>query len=70
MLEIAELGEAGLRAFGFWLFLFSPKYRAQVVDDWRRAGTGRRIAIGLEGLLGIALGLGAPLLGLWLLLRL
>ena len=69
VLEIAALGEAGLRALGFWLFLFSPTYRAQVVEDWRSAGTGRRIAIGLEGLLGIVLGLGAPLLGVWLLLR-
>jgi hypothetical protein len=58
VLEIAELGEAGLRAFGFWLFLFSPKYRAQVAHDWGKASAGRRVALGFEGLLAVVLGVG------------
>ena len=35
MLDIVALREAGIRAFGFWLWLFSPKYRAQVAENWR-----------------------------------
>ena len=42
MLDIVELGEAGIRAFGFWLWIFSPKYRAQVASQWHDAGMGQR----------------------------
>jgi hypothetical protein len=49
VLEIAELGEVGLRAFGFWLFLFSPKYRAQVTRDWHEASAGGRVVLGWAG---------------------
>lgn len=69
MLEIAELGEAGLRAFGFWAFVFSPKHRAQVARDWQAAGVGRRLILGFEALVAVALGAGVPVAGLWWLLR-
>ncbi|HET6837844.1 MAG TPA: hypothetical protein VFH24_07350 [Gemmatimonadales bacterium] len=67
MLDIVELGEAGIRAFGFWLWLFSPKYRAQVAQDWHAAGGGRRLMLGFEYLISVVLGLGAPVLVLVLL---
>jgi hypothetical protein len=69
VLEIAELGEAGLRAFGFWLFLFSPKYRAQEAHDWRDASAGRRVVLASEGLLAVVLGVGVPVAGRWWLLK-
>jgi hypothetical protein len=69
VLEIAELGETGLRAFGFWLFLFSPKYRAQVAHDWREASAGRGVVLAFEGLLAVLLGVGVPMAGLWWLLE-
>ena len=62
MLDIVELGEAGLRGFGFWLWIFSPKYRADVAADWRSAGRGRRLALGFEYFISVVLGIGAPLL--------
>jgi hypothetical protein len=68
MLDIVELGEAGIRAFGFWLWLFSPKYRAQVASQWDEAGLGQRVWLGFEFLIGGVLGLGAPLL-VWYLLK-
>jgi hypothetical protein len=61
MLEIVELGEAGIRAFGFWLWIFSPKYRAQVASQWKEARMGQRVWLAFEHLLGTVLGLGAPL---------
>jgi len=67
MLDIVELGEAGIRAFGFWLWLFSPKYRAQVASDWQDAGAGRRAVLVFEYLISVVLGLGVPLL-IWALL--
>lgn len=67
MLDIVELTEAGVRAFGFWLWLFSPKYRAQVAAEWRDAGGGRRLMLGFEHLISVVLGIGAPVL-IWLLL--
>jgi hypothetical protein len=65
VLEIAELGEAGLRAFGFWLFLFSSKYRAQVARDWQEAGAGGRLALGFEGVLAVVFEVGVPMAGVW-----
>ena len=67
MLDIVELGEAGVRAFGFWLWVFSPKYRAQVARQWQDARTGERVSLAFEHLIGGVLGIGAPLL-LWYLL--
>jgi hypothetical protein len=67
MLNIVELGEAGLRAFGFWLWIFSPKYRAQVAGQWHDAGMGHRACLAFEFLIGGVLGLGAPLF-VWYLL--
>ena len=67
MLDIVELGEAGLRAFGFWLWLFSPKYRAQIARQWHEGNFGGRVHLGFEFLIGAVLGLGAPLL-VWYLL--
>ena len=60
MLDIVELGEAGVRAFGFWLWIFSPKYRAQVAAQWEKAGVGQRVWLAFEHLIGAVLGLGAP----------
>jgi hypothetical protein len=65
MLDIVELGEAGIRAFGFWLWIFSPKYRADVAAMWREAGPGRRLALGFEFFISVVLGLGGPYL-IWL----
>jgi hypothetical protein len=67
MLDIVELGEAGIRAFGFWLWIFSPKYRVQVAGQWHDAGMGQRVWLAFEHLIGAALGLGAPLF-VWYLL--
>jgi hypothetical protein len=67
MLDIVELGEAGIRAFGFWLWIFSPKYRAQVARQWQDAGAGQRVWLAFEHLIGAVLGLGAPLF-VWYLL--
>jgi hypothetical protein len=67
MLDLVEVGEAGVRAFGFWLCIFSPKYRAQVARQWHAAGTGQRVWLAFEHFLGAVLGLGAPLL-VWYLL--
>ncbi len=67
MFDFVDLGEAGIRAFGFWLWIFSPKYRAQVDAEWQEAGAGRRAVMALEYLISAALGLGVPVL-VWVLL--
>jgi hypothetical protein len=67
MLEMVELSEAGVRAIGFWLWIFSPKYRSQVARQWDDAGPGRRVAHAFEHLIGAVLGLGGPIL-VWYLL--
>jgi hypothetical protein len=67
MFDIAELGEAGIRALGFWLWIVSPKYRAQVAAEWRRARAGRRAMMVMESAISAALGLGIPML-VWALL--
>ena len=67
MLEMVELSEAGVRAIGFWLWIFSPKYRAQVARQWDDAGIGGRVAQAFEHLIGAVLGLGGPIL-VWYLL--
>ena len=67
MLDIVELGEAGVRALGFWLWIFSPKYRAQVASQWHEAGMGQRAWLAFEHFIGAVRGLGAPLFAWYLL---
>ena len=67
MFDTVELGEVGVRAFGFWLWIFSSKYRAQVGEEWQKAGAGRRAVMALEYLVSAVLGLGIPVL-VWMLL--
>jgi hypothetical protein len=62
MLDVVELDEAGLRALAFWLYLFSPTYRAQVQRQWREARGGRRALMIFEWSFSVLLGLGLPLL--------
>ena len=53
--------------FGFWAFLLSPKYRANTFHKWRRAGRGMRSMMILEGVIATLVGLGLPLMIVWLL---
>ena len=61
MLIIVEAAEAGVRAFAFWLYLFSPKYREQIHKQWNDAGWGGRTMLLFEGLISVVLGVGAPI---------
>ncbi len=36
MLDLFELGEFVSYLCGFWLFLFSPRFRTNVLSTWRR----------------------------------
>ena len=47
MFELVEL--AGYLV-GFWLFLFSPKFRARIVRDFSSGGAFKRALIILEGI--------------------
>ncbi len=53
--------------FGFWAFLFSPKYRANTLHTWRDAGWAMRSMMILEAVVATLVGLGLPLLIIWLL---
>jgi hypothetical protein len=67
---VADLGDSGevLRYLvGFWAFLFSPEYRAEVLHRWREAAGGTRILMGIEGVVTTTVGVGLPLLLAWLL---
>jgi hypothetical protein len=54
---------------GFWAFLFSPKYRTRVLDSWRQAGLGMPSLKVLEALIATMVGVGLPLLVIWLISR-
>lgn len=68
LLEILESSELFSYLFGFWLFLFSSRFRAHVRKTWRRRRGRRRLLIPLEILIALCCGL-APLLALLALLR-
>jgi hypothetical protein len=67
MFDLVELGEAGVRAFAFWLYLFNSTYRAQIHRQWREAGRGARAVLLFEYLISVVLGVGGPVL-VWRLL--
>jgi hypothetical protein len=64
MLDVVHFAEAGVRALAFWLYLFSPKYRAEIRRQWLENGLGGRAMLLFECLISVALGVGGPVL-LW-----
>lgn len=67
---MADLGDAGeilAHLVGFWAFLFSPKYRARTLAQWRQGGRAERAWMTLDGAVATLVGLGLPLLLAWLL---
>lgn len=62
MFDLLELGETGVRIFGFWRWVFSAKYRSRVAVDLRSASPGRRTLLLLEHLVSCVLGVGLPFL--------
>ena len=65
LFELVEIGDAGSRAFGFWLWAFSPRYRARVAATWHQRTLLGRAGLLLELLLSAALGAALPVL-VWL----
>jgi uncharacterized membrane protein HdeD (DUF308 family) len=69
---LADLGDAGeILAYlvGFWAFLFSPAYRARTLNTWRHADRAQRGWMVLDGVVATLVGLGLPLLIVWLLAK-
>jgi len=65
VLELLETAETAGYLLGFWGFLFSSRYRAQVLARWRAAGPSRRAQLGLEGAISTAIGVGIPAIIIW-----
>lgn len=68
LLELLETSEIFSYLFGFWLFLFSSRFRAHVRTIWRRRRGNARLLIPLEIVVATVCGL-LPLVALWALLR-
>ena len=66
MADLGDTGEVIRYLVGFWAFLFSPRYRTEVLRRWRDAGKGTRSLMVLEGLVATIAGVGLPLLIAWL----
>jgi hypothetical protein len=66
--ELLETAEAAGYLLGFWGFLFSSRYRAQVLARWRAADLGTRARLGLDGIISTTIGLGVPAVILWVVL--
>lgn len=49
----------------FWLFVFSKRYRAMRVAEWREAGWLERLFIALEASVSVLFGVGIPAAVLW-----
>ena len=65
LLELLEASEIFSYLFGFWLFLFSGRFRSHVRAIWRRRRGKMRLLIPLEIVVATCCGL----LPLWLLGR-
>lgn len=68
MLQLIEAFEFFSYLFGFWLFLFSGRFREHVRTAWRRRRGATRLLIPLEIAVATCCGLLPLYLG-WLLLR-
>jgi hypothetical protein len=55
-------GEGLIVLAGFWRFLFSGPYRTCKIEEWREWSTSwsGRLAVGVEILAGVMIGLGLP----------
>jgi hypothetical protein len=56
-----EIVEVGGYFFGFWMFLFSPKYRKIIIDDWTSSGWGGKVGILFGAISSIFCGVVIPL---------
>lgn len=68
MLQLIEAFELFSYLFGFWLFLFSGRFRTHVRRAWRRRRGATRLLIPLEIVVAMGCGLLPLYLG-WVLLR-
>ena len=55
--------------FGFWLFLFNPKFRAEFIRKWRESGIIGRLFVVFDAAVSLLCGLFLPLYLLWWLLQ-
>ena len=63
-----DLFEAGWLLFGFWRFVLSRSYRTRVLHKWREASTPHKWLGVLEAVIATVVGLGIPILVVYLLL--
>ena len=68
MAELLDTVETAGYLLGFWGFVFSSKYRAQVLARWRTADAAKRGRLALDGIIATIVGLGLPGLIIWILL--
>ena len=61
--------ELPLYFFGFWLFLFNPKFRAEILRKWKESGIARRFLIIVEAASYVFCGVVIPFYLLWWLLQ-
>jgi hypothetical protein len=62
---IGEWGELLGYFFWFWLFVFNPECRAEVLREWRESGLLERSWIVVEALASFAVGVVLPLVILY-----
>ena len=46
---------------GFWLFIFSPRFRHEYIRNWQESGTTSRFVLLLEGLFSVFISVLLPL---------
>jgi len=68
MFELLDAVEGAGYLLGFWAFVFSPTYRAQVLARWRAAKPSTRIRLALNGIIATAIGVALPAVVLWIVL--
>lgn len=65
---LGDLFEFSYYLVGFWLFVFSRKFRARTLEEWRYSGIIGRGGIVLEMVISFFCGVIVPVFILWWLL--